>query len=192
MIDPDAIARILDPDNPGNATLAAGRAALRKGQRFLIEEQSFVRETTLTGRSGLRLAKQAKERGFDFELLYIGIDSWKISCQRVDTRVRLGGHDIPTPDILRRFDRSLANLNEAIGMAKFGIVFDNSGRQHVPVGLIQDGHIEATAADLPMWAHRAAIEHKPVTQTEFIERVRDHVQGRPYTLVIDRSQGMSL
>jgi predicted ABC-type ATPase len=59
---------------------------------------------------------QAKSRDWLAVLMYIGIDNPNMNVLRVADRVKLGGHDVPREDILRRYDRSLANLNKAAKM----------------------------------------------------------------------------
>ncbi len=57
--------------------------------------------------------REVKALGWITSLTYIGIDDPATNIQRVRSRVTLGGHDVPVADIVRRYDRSLANLNKA-------------------------------------------------------------------------------
>jgi predicted ABC-type ATPase len=110
LIDPNAIAREIDPVNPTTATISAGRQALVLCQQYVESERSFVVETTLAGKSYLNLMREVKKRRWSVVLMYIGIDNPNINVQRVSDRVELGGHDVPRADILRRYERSLINL----------------------------------------------------------------------------------
>ena len=58
--------------------------------------------------------RDAKSRGWLIVLMYIGIVDPNINVLRVADRVELGGHDVPIEDILRRYERSLSNLNKAV------------------------------------------------------------------------------
>ncbi|WP_198321018.1 hypothetical protein [Azohydromonas aeria] len=69
-------------------------------------------ETTLTGRTYLRLVDRLRAEGWRVELIYLALPTAELSRQRVAERVTHGGHDIPAADIERRFPRSLHNLLE--------------------------------------------------------------------------------
>ncbi len=68
----------------------------------------------------------ARDRGFDVGLIYVGTSNSDINVARVARRVRLGGHDVPEIDIRRRYERSLLNLPIAVARADMSIIFDNS------------------------------------------------------------------
>jgi predicted ABC-type ATPase len=60
VIDPDAIARSLNPDNPAAAAVSAGKEALSQQQDAIENKQTFAVETTLSGNGPLRLMEQAQ------------------------------------------------------------------------------------------------------------------------------------
>jgi predicted ABC-type ATPase len=68
----------------------------------------------------------ARARGFEIVLIYIGTERVEINLGRIRDRVLAGGHDVPEEDVRRRFQRSFANLPEAISQADHTILFDNS------------------------------------------------------------------
>lgn len=105
----------------------AGRMALAQRNALLAEGRSFVIETTLTGHSELHLMQAAKASGYKVNLVYVKIASPQQSNSRVCTRVATGGHDVPEPDICRRFARSLENLPKAIALCDRVRIFDNRG-----------------------------------------------------------------
>ena len=49
IIDPDAIARRIDPERPEAAAVAAGREAIRQQSDAIAARESFTVETTLSG-----------------------------------------------------------------------------------------------------------------------------------------------
>jgi predicted ABC-type ATPase len=63
LIDPDAIAREIDPVNPVSAAITAGRQAIALCQKYIQSERSFMVETTLAGKSYLNLMCEVKSRG---------------------------------------------------------------------------------------------------------------------------------
>ncbi len=71
LLDPDAIAKRIDPEDPARAALMAGRETLRRTQEYLEAGASFAMETTLSSKNNLRTMQDAKARGFFVELIYI-------------------------------------------------------------------------------------------------------------------------
>ena len=65
LIDPDAIAREMNPLDPSAAALPAGREALKRTADYLERGVSFAVETTLAGHGKLDLLRQAKTHGFE-------------------------------------------------------------------------------------------------------------------------------
>lgn len=155
VIDPDAIARRLNPEEPAAAALSAGKAAAKEIATHLEARTSFVQETTLSGASTLKTMADARMVGMRVELHYVGTDSKALTIGRVADRVTMGGHDIPLQDQIRRFGRSLANLPEAIKRADRSVLYDNSGSGHRRVGIIEGSQV-TLAPDAPKWAAQAA------------------------------------
>ena len=69
MLDPDAIAKQLNPLNPSAAAIQAGRQVLQLTDKYLEERQDFAIETTLSGTWTAVVVKKAKSHGF-FVRLY--------------------------------------------------------------------------------------------------------------------------
>lgn len=76
----------------------------------IIQREDFAFETTLAGRSYLKLVHRLRAEGWRIELIYLALPSMAMSKLRVAERVAHGGHNIPVADIERRFSRSLTNL----------------------------------------------------------------------------------
>jgi predicted ABC-type ATPase len=56
----------------------------------------------------------------------------EFAIERVKLRVAQGGHNVPEPDIIRRFERSWMYLQQIYkSLADSWIVFDTSGNQPV-------------------------------------------------------------
>jgi predicted ABC-type ATPase len=73
---------------------------------------------------------------------------------RVRQRVLEGGHDIPRADIIRRYSRSLANLEQAARMADEVAIFDNTDRVVQMLFQIRDGAVVIDALDRRRTLHR--------------------------------------
>jgi predicted ABC-type ATPase len=126
LLDPDAIANTLQVASTAMLPIAAGRQVLNSARHHINKLESFVIETTLSGRNYLRMMLDAKEINFEIVLVYIGTASVEINLARIRNRVLAGGHDVPEVDVRRRYRRSLENLSIAIKRVDHTILFDNS------------------------------------------------------------------
>lgn len=83
LIDPDALARVISPENPESAALAAGRQAIELARSYIQSGSSFVVETTLAGNTYLNLIREVKALGWSVSLTYVGIDDRENSQPKV-------------------------------------------------------------------------------------------------------------
>jgi predicted ABC-type ATPase len=129
FINADLIAAGLAPLAPETELLAASRLFLGEIAARIQARQDFAFETTLSGRSYLKLIDRLKAENWRTELIYLALPTAEISQLRVAERVRHGGHNIPAADIARRFPRSLRNLlNEFSYVVDYARCFMNDGR----------------------------------------------------------------
>lgn len=110
FINADLIAAGLSPLAPEKELVAASRIFLSEIRANIKKREDFAVETTLSGKSYLKLIKQLQEDNWRVELIYLALPNIEVSSFRVAERVAHGGHNIPSNDIIRRFPRSLANL----------------------------------------------------------------------------------
>lgn len=134
FINADLIAAGLSPLAPERELLTASRLFLREIEERIAERESFAFETTLAGRTYLRLIERLRRDGWRVELIYLALPSTEMSKLRVAERVAHGGHNIPAVDIDRRFPRSLHNLlNDFSHYVDRCICFMNDGMSPVLV-----------------------------------------------------------
>lgn len=139
FINADLIAAGLAPLAPESQLLAASRIFLSEIKARVAARQDFAFETTLSGRTYLKLIQQLRLDGWRVELIYLALPSVAMSRMRVAERVAHGGHDIPLVDIERRFPRSLQNLlTEFSYRTNYTECFMNEGEIPEPI-FIQQG-----------------------------------------------------
>ncbi len=128
FVNADLIAAGLSPLNPDREAVEAGRLFLREVRRFVANRESFAFETTLSGRSYLRMIRELVASGWEVHLVYLWLPGVATCCERVAERVARGGHDISAATIERRYFRSVRNLSEEYASAcTVTICYDNSG-----------------------------------------------------------------
>jgi predicted ABC-type ATPase len=121
FVNADLIAAGLSPLSPETELLAASRLFLREIENRIQARQNFAFETTLSGRSYLKLIKRLRAERWRVELIYLALPNVEMSRLRVAERVVHGGHNIPLADIERRFPRSLRNL-----LTEFSVAVDRT------------------------------------------------------------------
>lgn len=140
VLDPDAIAREINPEAPEKASIQAARTTLLRLEAALEQRLDFIVETTLSDKHRhIQLLETASRQGYKIWLWYVGLNSETLHALRVSERVSSGGHDVPIKDIIRRRERSLSNLTPTIALVDKAWVFDNSGRNMRIVARVENG-----------------------------------------------------
>ena len=138
----DLIAAGMAPFSPETAAVRAGRLMLREIKFYAQRRLPFAFETTLSGRSYLRLVRDLKNQGYRVHLFFLSVGIVDVALSRVSERVLKGGHDVPELVIRRRFKRSIRNfLNEYHHLADSWYLFDNSGSTPGMIALKERGHV---------------------------------------------------
>lgn len=126
FLNADEIARGLSPLDPASQALRAGRLLLEEFKSLVGKSESFAIESTLSGKTYVRLLNDAKLRGYEIEIHYLWLPNANQALARVKSRVQLGGHHIPDSDVQRRFVRSVENLvDEYLPIATSWTIWDN-------------------------------------------------------------------
>ena len=126
FLNADLIAQGLSPLDTNAAALRAGRLLLEEFRRLVEHRETFALESTLSGKTYVRLLKLAKRHGFQIYLHYLWLPDPAAAIARVRERVKKGGHHVPAADIRRRFGRSLRHfVNEYAPLADRWAVWDN-------------------------------------------------------------------
>ena len=127
FLNADLIAKGLSPVNPALAAFTAGRRLLEEASGLIEARSSFALESTLSGKTYVKLLREAKERGYRLVLHYIMIGSATQAVERVRLRVLTGGHHVPEDDIRRRYERSVQHfLDDYLPLADEWGLWDNA------------------------------------------------------------------
>lgn len=95
----DELARGLSPRNPPAAAIKAGRLLIREIRESIGRKETFALESTLSGKTYVRLFENALSLGYQIEVHYLWLSSPEQAIARVRRRVRMGGHNVPVSDI---------------------------------------------------------------------------------------------
>jgi len=110
FVNVDLIANGLSPFDPKRAALRAGRIMLEQIHSLAERGLDFGFETTLSGRTYVKLLQDMKKGGYLIHIFFLWITDVELALERIKLRVRNGGHAIPEAIVRRRFGRSLPNF----------------------------------------------------------------------------------
>lgn len=128
FVNADAIASGLSPLHPERMAIRAGRLMLERLDELVAARESFVYESTLSTRSFAPFLRRCREVGYEIGVLFVWLDTPEMALERVEFRVRSGGHRVPADDVRRRYYRSRRNLLELyLPLMDNWTVCDNSG-----------------------------------------------------------------
>ena len=127
-VNPDDIAKELNPETPADAKIEAGKEALRRIDSLIGKGESFAIESTLSGTAYVRVINRAKALRYKVVIAYIFVDSPDVCIKRIESRVRNGGHFVPPEDVKRRYLRGKINfLTLYSSLADYWLLFYNGG-----------------------------------------------------------------
>lgn len=110
FVNADLIAQGLSPFSPQAAAIKAGRLVLEQIRSLAEKNVDFAFETTLSGKSYVRLLTTLKNKGYAINLFFLWIPNAEFALSRIKDRVASGGHDVSAIDVKRRFNRGIYNF----------------------------------------------------------------------------------
>jgi predicted ABC-type ATPase len=149
FINADFLAQGLSPLAPEAAAFRAGMLMLREIHEHMEKGVDFAFESTLAGRSHIRLFRQLKRRGYRIHVYYLWIPSVDLALSRIRTRVMSGGHDVPVPVVHRRYWRSLRSFFSRYSkLASTWMLFDNSGAAPIRIASMENRRLRILHPDM--------------------------------------------
>lgn len=160
-INPDEIAKNKFGDwNSPECALKAAKEAHRLRAECLEAGQSMAVETVMSTKEEIDFIASAKNSGYFIRLFFVGTDDPEINAARIAQRYKLGGHIVPIDKIVDRYYKSIANCANAVRMADFSYVYDNSvsGADIRLLFKAENGAITQLCAEMNRWAVKVS-EH---------------------------------
>jgi predicted ABC-type ATPase len=143
FVNVDLIAGGLSPFDPERAALKAGRIMLEQIHSLAKRGVDFGFETTLSGKTYVKLLQDMKKSGYLVHIFFLWIPNVELAVERIKLRVRNGGHHIPEAIVRRRFGRSLPNFVRIYKpLADSWTIFDNSEDNPKIIAFAESGKTE--------------------------------------------------
>ncbi len=131
FVNADNIAKGLSPFQPEKVAVEAGRIMLNRVDELMKSGESFALETTLATKIYKQKILMAQQKGYQVTLLFFWLKNPEMAKERVATRVKEGGHDIPQDVIERRYLGGIKALFDIyLPIVDIALLFDNSEGSH--------------------------------------------------------------
>lgn len=130
--------------------MKAGKIGIKLRNEAIRQGKSFNEETTLCGKTIIKLFEKLKENGYKIDLYYVRLKNSDIALERIKSRVANGGHDIPAEKVRRRYEESRNNLEKVIPFCNSVSIFDNS-ESFRRLATIKEGKLIQKADKVPFW-----------------------------------------
>ena len=135
--------------------LEAAQEAEQIRQMLLNSHKDFTFETVLSTDRNLELLHKAKEEGYEIYAVFVLTNDPAININRVKSRVKAGGHDVPEDKIISRYKKSLQNLSKLVRIADYTRVIDNSAEKPHLICEVQNRHL--TIWETVQWSKKAIL-----------------------------------
>jgi predicted ABC-type ATPase len=110
FVNADIIAKGLSSFQPESVAFDAGRIMLLRLHHLTAQRADVAFETTLASRTFASWIKTLTPTGYQFRLFFLWLPSADMAVERVEERVREGGHHVPEETIRRRYEAGLRNF----------------------------------------------------------------------------------
>ena len=155
-INPDQVAQERFGDwNSPEAVMQAAQYCEQQREQCLAQRHSLIFETVLSSEGKVDFIRRAHEAGYFIRIFFVATSHPTINASRIAQRVLEGGHDVPIPKIISRYQKSILNCKRVAAIADRVYVYDNSVDDAEARLLFRmtDGLLfKRYADDIPLWA----------------------------------------
>ena len=152
FINADEIAKALAPLHPETVALTASKLMLKRLRELLEAERSFAFETTASGTNYVKHLKEARDRGYEINLMFLWLSGPDQAVRRVATRVKQGGHHVPEETIRRRYYAGLKNLVQYyLPIVDQAMIIDNSSLESKKIIARKNNASSLVIYDMKIW-----------------------------------------
>ncbi|MCU1701085.1 MAG: hypothetical protein JWR34_7148 [Mycobacterium sp.] len=150
FVNADEIAKQRWPDDPLSHAYDAARVASETRSRLIELGRSFIAETVFSHPSKLDLVHAARAADYTV-VVHVLLIPEDLAVERVERRVRAGGHHVPEDKIRQRHRRLWALVAMAATASDTATVYDNSRRDGPRIVARMNGGIALGSSSWPSW-----------------------------------------
>lgn len=122
-------------------------------QFALDHNEDFVYEGHFTEEYSRNLIRIFKKKNYKVNMIFMGLESVKISLDRVLNRAVKGGHNVPPYEVENNYYGNLYKLNEHFKLLDELIILDSSKALVTQIGVWKEGQMKFNLSDeeMPEW-----------------------------------------
>lgn len=154
FVNADEIAKQRWPDDPFSHAYDAARIAAETRSRLIELGRSFIAETVFSHPSKLDLVRAARTADYTV-VVHVLLIPEDLAVERVERRVRAGGHGVPEDKIRERHRRLWALVATAATASDTATVYDNSRRDGPRIVARMSGGMAVGSSAWPSWTPEA-------------------------------------
>lgn len=168
----------------------------RRKENAIIQGNDFAFETNFRTAQVMESVKQFRDAGYETRMIFIGLPSVEASVNRVNMRVKAGGHFVDAENVNKNFTGGLENLARFYDQFHSVDIFESTIEQNEPFKVaalmtIKNGVMVARAEKLPDWALKIPREIERKLQQEIQDRLSNSRDlGKGIDRDNDRGPGM--
>lgn len=155
-VNPDQVAQDRFGDwNSPEAVLRAAQYCEELRETCLRQGRSLIFETVLSSDGKVDFIRRARNAGYFIRIFFVSTFHPSINSSRIARRVMKGGHDVPIPKIISRYQKSILNCKRVAAIADRVYVYDNSidDTEARLLFRMTDGKLfKRYTDDIPLWA----------------------------------------
>lgn len=137
--------------------MEAALIAQRQKEEHLERGANFCFETVLSTERNLDLLRRAKAKGYFIRCYYVLTVDPAINVLRIQSRILLGGHDVPKEKTIERYYKCLNLMKEVIEVSDICHVYDNSYLK--PTRIFKKGKREQFYHESEIWSKEKILKY---------------------------------
>jgi predicted ABC-type ATPase len=179
FINADEISKKLkeSANNDRNIQEIANREAVHQMNTYLSEKKTFGFESNLADIDTWKFIERIKIFGYQVHIIYFGLDDVNICIQRVQQRVKEGGHDVREDIIKQRYQQSLALLKHYLALPST-LVLQDSSFAPKECAILREGVIVKLIDKLPAWVENCIMPEIPKQQAPISDETITDIRNR--------------
>ena len=148
----------------------------RRKENAITSGSDFAFETNFRMAQVMESVRQFRDAGYETRMIFIGLPSVEASIDRVNMRVKAGGHFVDAENVNKNFTGGLENLVRFYDQFDSVDLLESTIDQNEPFRMaalmtIKNGVVVARAEKLPEWAMKIPKEIERKLQQQIKEKL---------------------
>ncbi len=132
--------------------------------RLIEQKQDFMIESNLAKEADYEWLQKMIASGYELILYFLCTDNLEIHYNRVQRRVKEGGHDVPKEIIRHRYNMVLTRLRSQLFLFKESYLFDTTSDTAVLMAYLEYGKIVDKRSDEIGWVNHLLLIAERLSQ----------------------------